>query len=254
ELTSSRLLSFDIFGTLIDWELGVFNAILTTPHFSSLSPSHPMREIKTLLPAYFTAESAIQAANPSLLYSAVVAGSFSQLVRDYNLSVPGTPETEQEALLDSTAKGVGESIGTWPAFPDTVAAMQALGKRYKLVALSNIDEASVARTLEGPLAGMKFDAVYTAEKIGSYKPDPRNFEYLLENVKRQFGVEKGEVLHVAQSIFHDHQTVGKMGLKNVWVDRKAVLGGTAASSPEVTWNWTVESLGELAEMVEKEAA
>ncbi len=88
------------------------------------------------------------------------------------------------------------------AFPDTVPALQTLKKYYKLVILSNIDNESIARTVSGPLKGVDFDAVYTAENIGSYKPDLKNFRYLVENVK-ELGVEKGEILHTAQSLTHD---------------------------------------------------
>lgn len=82
-------------------------------------------------------------------------------------------------------------------------ALKALKKYYKLVILSNIDNESIARTVSGPLRGVEFDAVYTAENIGSYKPDLKNFRYLVENAKKELGVEKGEILHTAQSLTHD---------------------------------------------------
>ena len=97
----------------------------------------------------------------------------------------------------------GSQIGTWTAFPDTVAALQILKKYYKLVILSNIDNESIARTVSGPLAGADFEAVYTAQNIGSYKPDLKNFEYLLKGAEKELGVKKEEVLHTAQSLTHD---------------------------------------------------
>ena len=101
--------------------------------------------------------------------------------------------------------------------------MKRLSKYYKLVPLSNVDKASFAKTCKGPLNGVPFWRVYVAEEIGSYKPDLRNFEYLVEHAKSdsqsegEEGVEKEEICMVAQSLFHDHRPAKKMGLSSAWV-------------------------------------
>jgi FMN phosphatase YigB (HAD superfamily) len=105
------------------------------------------------------------------------------------------------------------------------------------------------------LKGCHFDAIYTAEDIGSYKPAARNFEYLLEHVQTEFGVEKNELCHVAQSLFHDHEPAKKFDLQSVWVDRSGYMGTQTARSDDLASEFgiklKVQSLGELAEIVER---
>ena len=130
--------------------------------------------------------------------------------------------------------------------------MNRLGRRFKLVPLSNIDHKSFDQARERALKGIDFDAVYTAEDIGSYKPDLRNFEYLLEHVKADFGCEKGELVHMAQSLLHDHISAKKMDIQGVWVDRKGVMGGDVSGGQEVYgWKLRVDSIKELADIVDK---
>ncbi len=143
----------------------------------------------------------------------------------------------------------GESVPLWPAFPDSAAALRDLGSRYRLVILSNVDRASFAAS--GALLGAAFDAVYTAEDIGSYKPDPRNFRYLLDHLEADFEVGPGQVLHVAQSLYHDHVPALSFGLATAWIDRQGLAKGGAwgATSrvddfPEPTF--TFSSMAELA--------
>jgi FMN phosphatase YigB (HAD superfamily) len=104
------------------------------------------------------------------------------------------------------------------------------------------------------LAGCHFDAIYTAQDIGSYKPDLKNFHYLLEHVKSDFGVEKEGLVHVAQSLFHDHRPAKKVGIQSVWVDREGMIGEKAhgaGGEEEYGYRLRVESLGELARIVEE---
>ncbi len=164
------------------------------------------------------------------------------------------------SLDDGEAKEFGRSIGSWPAFPDTVSAMQTLSKHYKLVVLSNVDQDSFSRTLSGPLSGVAFDAIYTAQDIGSYKPDLRNFEYLIEHVRKDFGVGKDEIWMVAQSLVHDHRQVKKMGMRSsVWISRGGEVagegpvmgGGIEEMKEEVDLGATFSTLGEFAAAVEE---
>ena len=154
--------------------------------------------------------------------------------------------------------------------------------------LSNIDNESIARTVSGPLAGADFDAVYTAQNIGSYKPDMKNFDYLLKGAEKELGVRKEEVLHTAQSLTHDCVpakvcVIGflvdtvllcscsvwilpgclggsksltcllgqAMGMTSVWIDRQGQDEKLKSLRENVNFTWRFETLGEMAEAVEK---
>src|SRR3954451_4373754 len=128
------------------------------------------------------------------------------------------PMTDERAALAA-------SVADWPAFPDTVAALQSLARRFQLVILSNIDDdlfAGSARRLQVPFAH-----VITAQQVGSYKPDPRNFRTLLERLD----TAPGRVLHVAQSLFHDIAPANALGLTTVWFTRRHDRPGSGATPP-----------------------
>jgi 2-haloalkanoic acid dehalogenase type II len=249
--TEYKLLSFDIYGTLIDWESGIFEALL--PLLSKLSendPRHPSQNTAEknrsfILSEYTTLELAIQKEHPTLSYPKILATAYERLAT--KLQVPFTA---------AEAEAFGSTIGKWLAFPDTVAAMQVLGQHYKLVVLSNVDKASFSRTLAGPLNGVKFDGIYTAEDIGSYKPDLRNFQYMVEHAEKDFGVKKDEILKVAQSIQHDHRPAKKFGLRpSVWIKRSgdnASMGGKFDEfKDEIQLAAAFDTLGDLAAEVKK---
>ena len=152
--------------------------------------------------------------------------------------------------------GFGASIGTWAAFPDTVGAIQTLGKYYKLVPLSNVDRASFTKTLDGPLKGCSFDAWYVAEDIGSYKPDHRNFEFLLGHVESEFGVAKDEILHTAVGLESDHGPAKELGLWSAWIARGTREGvrsyeGVGDLEGKLSFQWRWATLGAMAEEVER---
>ena len=149
-------------------------------------------------------------------YDKLLAETYLSLAQDFNVEITDSVRSDAEKF--------GNGIEQWPAFQDTVDAMKRLGKYYKLVPLSNVDKASFTRTLKGPLAGIPFWRVYVAEEIGSYKPDLRNFHYLIEHVDEDAksegekdGVKKEQILHVAQSLKHDHVPAKKMGMTSAWV-------------------------------------
>ncbi|KAK2808143.1 hypothetical protein FQN49_008748 [Arthroderma sp. PD_2] len=253
-LNSFRLLSFDIFGTLIDWKAGVFEAL--KPLSQRLDDSNPLKTDNSKLWATFSKhERAVKTKNPQLNYNLVLKSAYEDLARELE-SLPAS-----ERLLDEEGTEFGNSIGRWPAFPDTVAAMRRLKKKgYKLVPLSNVDRESFSGTLTGPLGGLNeglgenerfFDAIYTAQDIGSYKPDLRNFEYLVSHVRSEFGVEQKDILHVAQSLYHDHEPAKKMGLNSVWIAR----GGDSIKQLDegkVAFGWQFSDLCALADAVERE--
>ncbi|KAF2248290.1 HAD-like protein [Trematosphaeria pertusa] len=153
--------------------------------------------------------------------------------------------------MKEESKAFGDSVGKWPVFPDTVEALKRLSKVYKLVVLSNVDNTSFSASNAGPLQGFQFDAALTAQDIGSYKPDLKNFEYMLKEVKERFGVEKEQVLQTAQSQFHDHHPSKEIGLKSCWIYRPGAIMG---NREDPVWDWKFDTLGEMADAVEKELA
>jgi 2-haloacid dehalogenase len=114
-------------------------------------------------------------------------------------------------------------VPEWPAFGDSAEALSSLGERYRLVILSNVDRYGFAASNEK--LGVEFDAIYTAEDIGSYKPDPANFDYLTSRVEADLGVTSEAILHVGQSLFHDHAPAKAAGLDTVWIDRQRLSEG-----------------------------
>ena len=229
-LADYDLISFDCYGTLIDWERGIWTALAP---LAARAPTAPDRE--TALAAFAAAETAQQQATPRMPYAEVLAAVHASLARHWNA-----------AAAEDDHRRFAASIGDWPAFPDTVDALRALGRHARLVILSNVDRASFAATL--PRLGVRFAAVLTAEDIGSYKPDPRNFAYLL-GYAAALGVPRARLLHVAQSLYHDHAPANAAGITSAWIDRRAAAtgwGATAAPPADVRYDLRCASLGELA--------
>jgi putative hydrolase of the HAD superfamily len=234
-LTDFDALSFDCYGTLVDWEDGLRGGLTKV---ASLSPQAP--DVDTLLETYGDIEARAERENPALRYPEIIARSIVATGAAHGIQVP-------EAL----AEEIGSSVPAWRAFPDSPGALERLKGRYKLIILSNVDRASFTGSNER--LGVAFDAVLTAEDIGSYKPDPRNFETLLATIK-EMGIAKDRLLHVAQSLFHDHVPAKAAGLATVWIDRRAGKEGGGATpippdAPEPDWRFT--SMAELADAVER---
>lgn len=235
ELTDFKLLSFDVYGTLIDWERGALIAlqpILSRSNKTDLDPKHILEILHSIEPT-------IEKEHPEWKYSQVLTAVHPQLCAQLGLSQP----TEQES------KDFGGSVGSWPAFPDTVSALRRLSKTYKLVVLSNVDNDSFAAGNAHGLEGFKFDAVYTAQDIGSYKPSHKNFEYMLEHVQSEFGVKKEEVLQTAQSQFHDHHPTKELGIRSAWIYRP---GATMGNRDDPVFDWKFDTLGDMADAVDEE--
>ncbi len=232
KLTDYRLLSFDVYGTLIDWETGVLNGLKPL-----IKHTHLSRE--EVLKLYHSLEKEQQSKTPEMPYSQLTSTIHPQFAAKLGLDAP----TAQESEI------FGQSVGQWPAFPDTVDALKRLSKHYKLVVLSNVDRESFSHSNAGPLEGFQFDKIITAQDVGSYKPDLRNFEYMLEAVKSDFGAEKEEVLQTAQSQFHDHHPARAMGIKSAWIERR----GTMGNLQDAIYDWKFVTLADMADAVEKEA-
>lgn len=201
-------LTFDCYGTLIDWETGILEAV--RPVLAQHGIAQDDAEIIRL---YAQAEAELEA-GPYRRYRSVLRGVMARMADELGFQAS---DAEQEALASSPEN--------WRPFADSVAALGRLGKRYKLVILSNIDDDLFAATQR--LLPARFDAVFTAQQIGSYKPSPANFHYALD----QLGVNKEQVLHVAQILYHDHAPAKKLGFSTAWVNRASVLPGTDVSLP-----------------------
>jgi len=220
-------LSFDCYGTLIDWETGILE---------TLARLHPraVLDAERVLAAYAAAEAPVEREHPRLRYSAIVERAYAELTR--SLGLPFSP---------GDARRFAQSIGDWPPFADSPAALAALARRFTLVVLSNVDRESFARSEER--LGATFGRVFTAEDIGSYKPDRRNFEYMLERLAAD-GIALDGLVHVAQSLYHDIEPAKAVGLRAIWVDRRRGRAGWGATPPPSGAgepDLTVRSLDEL---------
>ncbi len=210
KLTDFKALTFDCYGTLIDWESGMVKGL--EPLTSKLSDPLSRSQI---LEAHARHESSQQRWAPAMCYSTLLSVVYKRLAEEWNLSV------SHEECLD-----YGESVKDWPAFPDSQAALQYLKQHYKLIILSNVDNLNFAGSSKK--LGVEFDAIYTAEDIGSYKPSDRNFDYMLEKLEG-LGVQKQEILHTAESMFHDHVPARRHALSNCWIYRRHDQDGFGAT-------------------------
>jgi len=227
-LSYFKALSFDCYGTLIDWETGLVDAL------RSLRDNGASAE--EILEAYGPIEHEIEVEQPGLPYSQLLERVHERLSDRF-----GVEPDEVEAAK------FGASVGDWPAFPDSAEALRYLKQHFKLIILSNVDRLSFAGSNQR--LGVEFDHIFTAQDIGSYKPDLRNFEYLISHVAAD-GIAKGELLHVAQSLFHDHVPANRMGIASAWIDRRAGKpggGATVTPDPMPHYDFRFTSLGQLAE-------
>ena len=229
DLADYDALSFDCYGTLIDWEAGI--AAVLRPW----AAAHGLDlDDETLLAAYAGHEAAAERDRPAQPYPQILAESFVATGRDLGAEV-----------TVAEAGRLGASVPDWPAFADSHDALLSLSGRYRLIVLSNIDRTSFAAS--NRRLGVDFDAVITAEEVGSYKPSPRNFEALLVRT-REMGIGEGRLLHVAQSLFHDHVQAKAFGLPTVWINRRQDRPGWGATPPTnaVTPDWEFASMAAFA--------
>ena len=228
-LSDFKVLSFDCYGTLIDWEAGLIEALGPLASRSGVSAAQ-------LLEAYGPIEHEVEEEFPGLRYSELLQKVHARLCERF-----GVGEDRGEAAA------FGGSVGVWPAFPDSAEALRYLKQHYRLVILSNVDRQSFAGS--NARLGVEFDDILTAEEIGSYKPDLRNFDYLLGHLATD-GVAKTDLLHVAQSLFHDHLPANTRGIASAWIDRrhdKPGSGATPVPDPMPNYDFRFTSLGELAD-------
>lgn len=201
-------LTFDCYGTLIDWESGILRAV------QPVLQRHGLMVLDmALLQLYVRLEAEIEA-GPYIPYREVLRGVMAGMAVELGF-------TPDDGELDALA----DSVGQWPPFRDSNDALRRLQRRYKLVILSNIDDDLFAASQRQ--LGVTFDAVITAQQVGSYKPNPRHFEAALARLD----VPKDQILHVAQSLYHDHVPAQAQGFTSVWVNRASLLPGTGLALP-----------------------
>jgi 2-haloacid dehalogenase len=219
-----KVLTFDCYGTLIDWESGIVAAL--RPVFAAHRINVNEDE---LLARYARHETEVEA-GPYRRYRDVLAEIVVRLGKEYGF----TP-------TDNEQRSLAESIRNWQPFPDTVSALQRLASRYSLVIVSNIDDDLFALTQ--PKLGVNFADAITAQQVGSYKPSPRNFEVVLQRISG----DKEQVLHVAQSLFHDVAPARALGIATAWINRRMDKEGTGATPPSSAQpDVTFATLAELA--------
>ena len=202
------VLTFDCYGTLIDWEAGLLAGLRAI-----LDPRGVAADDEDLLARYAGHESAIES-GPYLRYREVLSRGGDAVCRE--LGVTASP--------DELAR-FGGSVVDWPPFPDSAAALARLKQRFALAVITNCDDDLFAAS--NRRLGVDFDFVITAQQCRGYKPDPRNFEIAFERIGRP----KDRILHVAQSLFHDHVPAKALGLTTVWINRRHDRSGTGATPP-----------------------
>lgn len=236
KLSDFKALAFDVYGTLIDWESGMIAGLkpLTAKLSGELTRDH-------ILEAHARHESFQQAFTPDKRYQDLLPIVYRRLAEEWHVSV-----SWDECLA------YGQSVKNWPAFADSAEALKYLKKHFKLVVLSNIDNHSFVHS--NAKLHIEFDAIYTAEDVGSYKPADRNFDYMLDKLK-SIGVTKDQLLHTAESMFHDHAPANKFGLANCHIYRRHDAKGFGATmTPEMmpSYNFRFNSMADMVETHQRE--
>jgi len=227
DLTHFKVLTFDCYGTMIDWETGIFSALrpILAAHKKSIADSE-------LLQLY------------SELEASAEQGEFLRYRDVLQSVVRGFGEHLEFVPTDAEVRSLPDSLANWPPFPDTVEALRKLKNRYQLAVISNVDDDLFAAT--APKLGVAFNHVITAQQVGCYKPCMKIFKLAEERM----GVTRDQWLHIGQSIYHDVIPAQSLGIATVWVNRPSPRPGAgaakaAAGKPDVE----VPNLKTLAELV-----
>ena len=237
-LTEFKVLTFDCYGTLIDWETGIWDAL--QPLLMHNGADGVTRD--AALQAFGPFETRQQTETPDMLYPALLSRVHAALADHFGLET-----------TDALDGAFGQSVPQWPAFADTADALRILKRHYRLVILSNVHREGIAAS--NRKLGVDFDAIYTAQDIGSYKPSAANFDYLLSHLRDDLGLAREDVLHTAQSLHHDHVPANTHGLANAWIDRQRQSegggwGATAAVAARPHTDFLYFTLKEMADAVQ----
>jgi len=217
DFTDVEALTFDCYGTLIDWEAGLNQA------FQAVLDAHGLRHDPDDVLTRFARHEAAAEAGPYRSYAEILA-----------MSLRGVGEELGFEPTDEESAAFSRSVADWPVFPDSTAALRRLKKRFRLGILTNCDDDLFAASNQR--LDVEFDWVITAQQVGSYKPDERNFRAALDRV----GLGPDRLVHVAQSLFHDHAPAKRLGLTTVWINRRHDRAGggatpIAVATPDATF-------------------
>ena len=227
DLKALRLITFDCYGTLVDWETGMLNSL------RSLLRQRTNIEDDKLLELYGEIEAQIES-GPYMVYRAVLGRAAEEVGR--RLGAP---------IAAGDAQRFAQSLRLWKPFPDTVDALHALARHYKLGIISNVDDDLFADTQR--LLKTSFEFVVTAQQVRSYKPSHRNFEAAMKRAEER-GIARKEMLHAAQSLYHDVAPANALGLKSAWINRRFGKSGSGATvHGDAKPSFTVNSMAELAQ-------
>ncbi len=229
KLSQFSTLTFDCYGTLIDWETGIHNALQPL-----LALTGQTFDKQAALNAFRHAEGPAQSEDPNMLYRDLLANVHREIARQ--LGISATAEMHQQ---------FADAIRHWPPFPDSVKSLGYLKQHYNLVILSNVDNAGFAHSNRH--LQVEFDAIFTAEDIGSYKPARANFTHMLSQLSAR-GIQHSDILHTAQSLYHDMVPATELGLTTCWIDRRAGQQGSGATPPvkqAVNIDWRFVSLADM---------
>ena len=213
-LSAFRAFTFDCYGTLVDWERGILRALRVWPALGA--------DDEALLAAFRRYENPLKTRRPALPYPEVLGRTFGAIAHEFGC-----------APADGDAEAFAASIADWPPFADSVDALAYLRERRVLLVLSNVDRASLAhseRRLRNP-----FHDVITAEDVGSYKPSPPHFERAVALLAER-GIAPCQVLHVAQSLYHDMQPARAIGFATCWINRRGLPPPAADAAPDMTFD------------------
>ena len=237
-LTEFETLTFDCYGTLIDWEAGIAAGLSV---LAARLPEPLTRD--QILEAHARHESHQQTATPDMPYNRLLQVVYKRLAEEWGV-----------AYTWDEARAYGQSVGDWPAFPDSASTLQYLKKYFKLVIVSNVDNESFKAS--NAKLEVEFDAIVTAEDVGSYKPSRRNFDYLFD-VLSALGARKEASLHIADSNYHDLLPAAALGMHCCWIYRRFEQRGFGASvktpnEPAVDFKFT--SMAQLVQAPHEELA
>ncbi len=230
-LSDFDAVTFDVYGTLIDWEPSIVAFLQAWAQEQRVTASGD-----ELIMSFDRARAAIQKERPAHLYPEVLCRCFDRISADYGVAVdPARREAFSRTPHD------------WPAYADTEAGLKALQARARIGALSNIDNASLASSCAK--MNIRFDIIVTAERVGAYKPSDEHFATALADLDAA-GIPRQRVLHVGQSLRADITPANRLGLKSAWINRpNRLLGLSGEGAAEARPDLTVSSLAELLEAI-----
>jgi 2-haloalkanoic acid dehalogenase type II len=230
KLSDFKMLTFDTYGTLIDWESGIHAGL--GPLLDKLPIKLSRDEVLEL---FAECEMRQQAAQPQQVYSALLADVARAMATKWQLK-----------LSDEEAQTFGRSVKHWPEFADSAESLKYLRRHYLMATVTNCDRISYMGS--NARLEIEWDGIYTAQDIGCYKPNLRNFHYMFERARRDLGVLPHEILHVAQSLTHDMVPATQMGMTKLWINRRHNVEGLGATAPpqgDYSIEWEFNSMADF---------